>query len=98
MTGGLDGAVFSRAPEVVDARVGEVLVLLDPGTDRYARLNATAALIWEQLERPSELAALAEALASRYGLARDVARREVEELLTSLLDRGVVVRDDHPAR
>ena len=98
MTGGLDGAVFSRAPEVVDARVGDVVVVLDPDTDRYARLNATAALIWEQLERPRELSALAEALASRYGLPGDVARRQVEELITSLLDRGVVLRDDHPAR
>jgi hypothetical protein len=93
----LDGAAFSRAPHVVDARVGDVLVLLDPDTDRYARLNATAALIWEQLERPSELPALADALASRYGIAGDVARRQVEELLTSLLDRGVVVQDEHAA-
>lgn len=98
MTDSLDGAVFSRAPDVVDARVGDDLVLLDPDTDRYARLNTTAAVIWEQLERPSELSALANALASRYELAGDVARRQVEELLTSLLERGVVVRDSHPAR
>jgi coenzyme PQQ synthesis protein D (PqqD) len=88
------GTVFSRAPDILDARVGDVLVLHDPNADSYVRLNASAAMIWDELRHPAGLCELVDALARRGGLGGADARREVEHFLEALLQRGVVVRQE----
>ena len=83
-------SVIARASEAFDVKVGGALVVYDPDSDRYARLNRTAALLWEQLARPSPLADLAAGLVARYGIEPDRATRDVEAVVSALIERSMV--------
>lgn len=65
-------------------------VLLDPVGDRYLRLNATGAALWELLGEPRSPDDLAEALADRHGLASEVAARDANAFVDALRARELV--------
>lgn len=75
---------------VVSAEDGGEAFLLDTRSRSYYRLNPAGLTIWRALECDEEpLAALAE----RYPrIAADVLARDVEGILTRLLDAGLVHR------
>ena len=53
-------------------------------------LNETCAFVWELLQRPQTPEALAERLQQTYEVTYDQALTDVRDLLTTLLDRGMV--------
>jgi hypothetical protein len=78
------------------------LVLLDTATGRWYMLNRTGAAFYEELRRTTDLDAAAAALAARYGsVPADRLRRDVDELVSALVRRGLVELPDreerHPA-
>jgi hypothetical protein len=78
------------------------LVLLDTATGRWYVLNRTGAAFYEELRRTTDLDEAAAALAARYGAVPvDRIRRDVDELVSALVRRGLVELPDrferHPA-
>ena len=79
-----------RVPWAVTETVAGETVLLDPVGDRYLRLNATGAALWELLAEPRSAGDLARALAERHGLDDATASRDAGAFLDSLRSRGLV--------
>jgi hypothetical protein len=84
------GAPIRRVPWAVTETVAGETILLDPVGDRYLRLNASGAALWELLAEPRAPSDLARALAERHGLDDQLATRDTQAFLTALRDRGLV--------
>jgi len=75
------------------------LVLLDTATGRWYVLNRTGAAFYEELRRTTDLDEAAAALAARYcAVPVDRIRRDVDELVSSLVRRGLVELPDRVER
>jgi hypothetical protein len=80
---------LQRTDRAVHDDLSEETVLLDVDAGTAVRLNSAGAWIWEQLEQPREVGALASGLAQRFEIdearalgdvvafAREMARREL---------------------
>lgn len=79
-----------RVPWAVTETVAGDTVLLDPVGDRYLRLNASGAALWELLAQPRLPADLARTLAERHGLDAATAERDAGAFLAALRERGLV--------
>ena len=75
---------------MVDAEVGEGVVVLHLGNGQYFGLENTAARIWSLLKEPVEIAEIVEALVQEYEVDRAVCEREVQDLVSGLIDEGLV--------
>ena len=64
------------------------IVMLDPESDRYLRLNATGRLIWEALAEPATVAELAQVLSERSGIPRERAEADAATFINGLIDFG----------
>ncbi|CAM3700712.1 lasso peptide biosynthesis PqqD family chaperone [Kibdelosporangium persicum] len=67
------------------------VVLLHQVTGKYWQLNKTAEVILASLSEGQDVAGAATALAARFDVTPEVARRDVSRLLTQLRANGVVV-------
>jgi aminoglycoside phosphotransferase (APT) family kinase protein len=92
MGGDIVGATprIQRVPWAVTETVAGETVLLDPVGDRYLRLNASGAVLWELLAEPRALDDLARALADRHALDEAVAARDAGAFLDALRTRELV--------
>lgn len=81
--------MIGRSPSAIEARVAGVLVLHNLDTGAYARLNASAATVWERLDEPARLAQLADALVERFGIDGGRAERDAGRVVDALLARGL---------
>jgi hypothetical protein len=77
-------------PWAVTETVAGETVLLDPVGDRYLRLNASGAALWELLAEPRSPEELAAALADRHALAAEIAERDARAFVAALRDRELV--------
>ncbi|CAB4880613.1 unannotated protein [freshwater metagenome] len=83
--------VFRRREGVITEAVLADVVVLDPQTGRYVRLNRTAALLWELLDgAPGTPATLAAALEQRLGAPAQRAPADVTAFIEAMLSRGLV--------
>ncbi len=57
---------YRRKASVEAAPLGAETMLYDPGARRFCQLNATAACVWEQLERPSTAGEISEVVRGRF--------------------------------
>jgi hypothetical protein len=78
----------ARTEGLVAERLDGGIVMLDPETDRYLRLNASGRLIWEALEEPATVAELAQALSERSGISRERAEADAVTFVEGLIDFG----------
>src|SRR6266516_1601712 len=78
---------IQRVPWAVTETVAGETVLLDPVGDRYLRLNATGAALWELLAEPCAPADLARALSERHALDTAIAERDAGAFLDALRAR-----------
>ncbi len=68
---------------------GEI-VLLDSRSDAYLGLNHSAAIVWSALASGKTTAEAAEELVKTFGIAADVASRDVASLVADLEQRGLL--------
>ncbi len=73
-------------------------VVLNLQTGKYHGLNATAGSMLAALERADSVQAAAAAVAGRYDQPAELVERDMCELCSVLLARGLVERDDGAAR
>jgi Coenzyme PQQ synthesis protein D (PqqD) len=79
-----------RVPWAVTETVAGETVLLDPVGDRYLRLNATGAALWDLLAEPRTAEELAGALRERHALPAELASRDANAFVAALRDRALV--------
>jgi PqqD family protein of HPr-rel-A system len=80
-----------RIPEyVLAAYPGEEAVLLQMESKRYFRLSATAARVFQDLQRAMSAEAIVADLCAEFAVTPEVARTELEQLLEALSARGLI--------
>ncbi len=88
----LSSGRFVVRPQVAHREVEGQVVILAPGDSALFTLNDSAALIWRDLVRGCEAAALAKSLQRAYGIDPVSAAKDVEGLLRDLVHRQIVAR------
>jgi len=67
-------------------------ILFNSQTNTFCVLNASAAVVWNQLETPQETDALADSLCRAFdGVSAEQARRDVEAALKEFASLSLVV-------
>ena len=79
---------IARSEGLVTEPMEGGIVMLDPESDRYLRLNATGRLIWEALAEPATVAELAQVLSERSGIPRERAEADAATFIDGLIDFG----------
>jgi Coenzyme PQQ synthesis protein D (PqqD) len=87
------GTVVARAARTLAEPVLGDLVVLDPATDRYVRLNSTAAALWEAIEAPTPVSELARIMADRFHIEDERALADTTTFVRELAERELVVLD-----
>lgn len=87
---------FRPADNVVFRELdGEAIILhLDTGT--YFGLDPVGTSIWRRLERQDSVAVVVDALVDEFEVDAPRARLDVEQLITQLVDKGLMVADEAP--
>jgi hypothetical protein len=84
---------FSRAKDVLAERVYDETLIFDLTSHRSTRLNLSGSLLWETLEQPCTLAALAERLEGAFGLDRETAHADAATFVDELTSRRLIAGD-----
>ena len=79
---------IARSEGLVAEPMDGGVVMLDPKTDRYLRLNTTGKLIWERLAEPATVAELAQALGEQTGVEADRAEADATSFVEGLIELG----------
>ena len=79
--------------DVVFRELDGQTVLLDFKTGRYFGLNAVGTRLWALIAEGAGIAPAIDAIAAEFDAPRDEIARDVEELVTELVTRGLLVRE-----
>jgi hypothetical protein len=77
-------------PDVIAKQIDDECVLVHLGTDRIYRLNRTGARVWELLSAGYDRVGVHERMLQEFEVDPDQLVREIDGLLTSLQDEGLV--------
>ena len=69
---------------------GDDVVVLDSETSEYVAASGSAALLWKRLAEGATREDLETTLTERYGIAPDVAARDVADFVEQLSARGLL--------
>ena len=87
-----DPAIYSRAATALWRRVGDEVLVAEPGTPGVQRLSQPASVAWLHLEDPHTAHELTEALAAEYSAPAEEIAGHVAHLLDVLRESGWVTR------
>jgi hypothetical protein len=82
--------VLRRTDEHVSAPLDESLVMMDVDAGKYYLLDDVASVLWERLERPTQVADLVSELCSRYDVTSERCEADIVPFLTQLHEKGLV--------
>lgn len=85
-----DGAAPARSAAVTLERVGQEAILHDRERGRVHVVNGSAAHLWELCDGRATLDEIVAAFAASYGAPRDAVRADVEAVLATFRELGVV--------
>ena len=68
----------------------DVVILLDQEEGVYYKMGAVGAWVWSQIVDGKSRDDIAAGMCARYGLTPEVARRDLDDLVEDLMDRGLV--------
>ena len=89
-----DEATWRTDPEVIAQPMGHEVMLLHLRTNRFYGLNRTAARLWEGLAAGESRQEICGRLTAEFSVDPADVDREVDTMLASLLEQGLVSRDD----
>lgn len=93
----MDGnMMIARSAELVETEIDGEMVALDVERGTCLGFNATASRVWALIERPTSLSALLARLGEEFDVEAAECARDVEALLDSFSEQGLV-RLDPPA-
>ncbi len=81
-------STVARAEGWVVETLGEEVVMLDPRSDRYLRLNRTGGRLWDALEEPLTVAELADRLAEAEAISAERAQEDALAFVNELIGHG----------
>jgi hypothetical protein len=76
--------IVSRQPDLLEATVGDDLVLLSVEQGSYYALDSIAAAVWQRLAVPASIDEMCTALRERYDVAPDQCEADVRAFLKEL--------------
>lgn len=85
-----EGTRVTVSSSVYARPFGDELVLLEFGRGEYFALDAVGALVWRKLEEGKTLGEIADAVASEHDVAREVAFRDIVDLVSHMRDQNLV--------
>ena len=65
-------------------------VVLDPDTKAMHQLNITATMVWERCDGVLSVGSIAEKLVEQFGIAEDLAERDVSETVAKFRSLGLL--------
>ncbi len=77
-------------PRQVGADLGEEIILLHLENGQYFGLEDVGARIWSLMERPTAVSEIERILLEEYDIEPDRCHEEVLQLLSDLIDNGLV--------
>jgi hypothetical protein len=80
----------TSGPDVVFQMVGDEAVLLNMKTTLYLGLNAVGAQMWIALTGAKSIQAAFESLQAEFDVPGEQLRKDMEELLTKLIEHGLI--------
>lgn len=93
---GDDRSVSVNAPLVVSETIDGEAIIMHHGSGLYFDTTGSGAVLWQAIERTTNIAALTTLLRESYGLERQPARAAVERWLGELATHDLIVRSDAP--
>ena|SRR6187401_953216 len=82
--------VVSASPNQVHSRVGDDLVILDLDSSLYYSLDPVGARVFELLERPTRLDAVADTIVAEFEVDASTAQRDLLALVGTLIAQKLV--------
>jgi hypothetical protein len=83
--------IVRRAPDVITEPVLDDVVVLDPASGRYVKLNASAAALWGELDGTStSVGSLARVLEERLAAPSERAQADAQAFVEALSARGLI--------
>jgi hypothetical protein len=83
-----------RTDDLLWARVGDEVVVLDQRTDMYLGINDTGAVLWDLLVTGCRRGELVDRIVSRWGVSEDQAAGDVDDFLRGLRAEALLDEDD----
>jgi hypothetical protein len=83
-------AVLVRNEKIRWTNVGDDIVLMDPDTESYFQLNATAAVVWELADSKSTVADMVREICGEFAADPQTVEADVVELVAALRERGLL--------
>ena len=83
---------LAASPDVLAARVGEELVLLDVVNGRYYSLDEIGGRFWEVSLEQGDVEGAVRVLHGEYDVDESVLRADLERLCDDLVDKGLLLR------
>jgi len=79
-------------PEIEQAELKNELLLLNNTSNKFYVMNATAAVIWQNLAQPVDEQGLVSAICAHFqGITPDQALKDVQETVKSMRDLGLIL-------
>jgi hypothetical protein len=88
----MDEQIYRRATPLLEADVGDELVALDPESGVCFGFNSVAASVWRLLEEPKTARQIKDCLMETFEVSPTQCAEELQALLDSLVDQGIVDR------
>jgi hypothetical protein len=83
-------SVVKSTKDLISAPIDDEVVILSVESGAYFGLDEIGSEIWRQLETPTRVSVLCDALATKYDADRLTIERDVLALLESLVTEGLV--------
>lgn len=83
-----------KSSNILQSDVEAGVALLDAESNTYFLLNNSGAVIWAELQDARSLDEICEAVAKEFDVSSDDCKRDIEQMLDSMVLKGLVVADD----
>ncbi len=87
-------ARYRARTDLLTEKSEDALIVVDVRSRQVHEFNATAAWLWERLEHGCGRGELAEVFCHHYDVRMETAKRDVEKLLSELLQRELLVSEE----
>ncbi len=80
------------AKDILCRTIGQEAIFLNTSTGDYLRMNETGSRIWSALSAGKSVEEAAQCIASEYDTSVAVAHNDIEELISSMLALGIIIK------
>jgi hypothetical protein len=89
-------STVTTTDHVTATTIDDEVVLLNDDTGLYQGLQGVGPRIWELIQEPTTVEAVADTIATEYDVDRDRCEQDVLDFVETLADENLVEFDDRP--